>query len=85
MKEIKSVAVAPAPTLASGFPALDAELPGAGWPRGALTELLTTRAGIGELSLLQPALRQCAAQGPVALVAPAVEQTLSPVRMVIAH
>ena len=33
-------AVAPAPTLASGFPVLDAELPGGGWPLGALIELL---------------------------------------------
>jgi hypothetical protein len=38
-------AVAPAPTLASGFPALDAELPGGGWPRGALTELLPEARG----------------------------------------
>ena len=49
-------AVAPAPTLASGFPALDAELPGGGWPRGALTELLAEGEGIGEVGLLLPAL-----------------------------
>ena len=52
-------AVAPAPTLASGFPRLDAELPGGGWPRGALTELLAEHEGIGELGLLLPALAAC--------------------------
>lgn len=45
-------AAAPLPTVASGFAALDAELPGGGWPRGALTELLVDGTGIGELSLL---------------------------------
>jgi hypothetical protein len=64
-------AVAPAPTLASGFPALDAELPGGGWPRGALTELLPGREGLGELGLLLPALaRLSQAGGSVLLVAP---------------
>jgi hypothetical protein len=43
--------------LPSGFAALDAELPGGGWPRGALTELLVDGAGLGEISLLLPALR----------------------------
>ena len=42
--------------LPTGFAALDAELPGAGWPRQALTELLTDEAGIGELELILPAL-----------------------------
>ncbi len=46
------------PTLASGFAALDRELPGGGWPQGQLIELLTDDAGIGELSLLAPALAQ---------------------------
>lgn len=38
----------------SGFAALDACLPGNGWPEGALTELFTPVAGVGELSLLMP-------------------------------
>jgi protein ImuA len=64
-------AVAPAPTLASGFPALDAELPGGGWPRGALTELLAEHEGIGELGLLLPALAALTAAGQaVVLIAP---------------
>jgi hypothetical protein len=40
----------------TGFAALDCELPGGGWPCGALTELLVRRAGIGELQLVLPAL-----------------------------
>lgn len=64
-------AVAPAPTLASGFPALDAELPGGGWPRGDLTELLAEHEGIGELGLLLPVLAALTTAGQtVVLVAP---------------
>lgn len=64
-------AVAPAPTFASGFSALDVELPGGGWPRGALTELLVEGAGSGELGLLLPALAALTAAGQaVVLVAP---------------
>lgn len=48
------------PVLASGFAELDRELPGGGWPQGQLIELLTDDAGIGELSLLAPALAQLA-------------------------
>lgn len=40
----------------SGFAALDAELPGGGWPTRALTELLLPHPGVGELRLLAPAL-----------------------------
>ena len=40
----------------SGFAALDALLPGGGWPHGALTELLLPQPGIGELRLLAPVL-----------------------------
>jgi cell division inhibitor SulA/protein ImuA len=47
------VAVESIPT---GFAELDAQLPGGGWPRAALTELLTSRRSIGELRLLVPAL-----------------------------
>jgi protein ImuA len=45
------------PTLASGFTALDAELPGRGWPLQAVTELLTPQPGVLEWRLLAPALR----------------------------
>lgn len=57
--------------VSSGFPALDRALPEAGWPMGALVELLVDRTGAGELSLLLPALRTACAEGRrVALVAP---------------
>jgi len=42
--------------LPSGYGALDRELPGGGWPRRALSELLLPHAGVGELRLLAPAL-----------------------------
>ncbi|MBL8359512.1 MAG: translesion DNA synthesis-associated protein ImuA [Rubrivivax sp.] len=41
---------------ATGFDALDVELPGGGWPKRALTELLLAHVGIGELRLLAPVL-----------------------------
>ena len=43
-------------TLPSGFAALDEALPGGGWPRAGLIEILIGRFGSGELSLLLPAL-----------------------------
>jgi len=49
-----------ATTVASGFAALDAELPGGGWPQGQLVELLLDAPGVGELSLLAPALAHVA-------------------------
>ena len=42
--------------LPSGFAALDEALPGGGWPRSGLIEILIPRFGSGELSLLLPAL-----------------------------
>ena len=52
------LASATIPALASGFARLDAELPGGGWPRGALTEILADGAGLGECSLLLPVLER---------------------------
>ena len=40
--------------LPTGFAALDAELPGGGWPRQGLAELLCDQPGIGELALILP-------------------------------
>src|SRR6476659_929044 len=42
--------------VATGFARLDAELPGGGWPRRALAELVLPHAGVGEIRLLAPAL-----------------------------
>lgn len=47
----------------SGHAALDTELPGGGWPQGALSELLLAQSGVGELRLLAPVLRAVAATG----------------------
>lgn len=54
----------------SGFAALDRELPGGGWPSGALIELLLERPGAGELSLLLPLLGRTPAERWIAWVAP---------------
>jgi cell division inhibitor SulA/protein ImuA len=43
-------------TLPTGFAALDRYLPGGGWPLGPLIEVFVERYGVGELSLLMPAL-----------------------------
>jgi hypothetical protein len=43
-------------TLPTGFAALDAGLPGGGWPQSGLIEILPSCFGVGELSLLLPAL-----------------------------
>lgn len=47
----------------TGFDTLDQELPGQGWPRGQLVELLVENPGIGELGLLLPALAGAARAG----------------------
>jgi hypothetical protein len=43
-------------TLPTGFSALDAGLPGGGWPRHGLIEILTPQPGVGELYLLLPVI-----------------------------
>jgi protein ImuA len=59
------------PGLSTGHAALDALLPGGGWPRGALTELIVREEGIGEFSLLLPALAALSREARwIALVAP---------------
>jgi hypothetical protein len=55
------------PSLPTGFRALDAELPGGGWPAASVTEILPRHEGIGELRLLNPALSALSA-GKRALV-----------------
>lgn len=59
------------PVVPSGFASLDAELPGGGWPSGALTEILAAREGMGELQLVLPALARLTAEGKrIAWLAP---------------
>ncbi|WP_415845103.1 translesion DNA synthesis-associated protein ImuA [Stutzerimonas zhaodongensis] len=58
-------------TQPTGLAALDAALPGGGWPESALSEILFESAGVGELSLLWPTLARLTAAGErVVLVAP---------------
>jgi hypothetical protein len=47
----------------SGYPGLDAQLPGGGWPCGTLVEILHDGMGLGEVSLLAGALRAVAGEG----------------------
>ncbi|MFU8817338.1 MAG: translesion DNA synthesis-associated protein ImuA [Pseudomonadales bacterium] len=47
----------PADTISSGFSGLDEHLPGGGWPRSGLAELLLATSGVGELRLLIPLMR----------------------------
>ena len=58
-------------THSTGFRLLDAALPGGGWPVGALTEIMTSCAGVGELSLAMPLLQSLCGDGrPVAFIRP---------------
>jgi cell division inhibitor SulA/protein ImuA len=55
----------------SGWTELDAVLPGGGWQSGTIVELMPAAVGIGELSLLLPALaRITKAERHVTLIAP---------------
>jgi cell division inhibitor SulA len=50
-------------TLSTGHSRLDRQLPGNGWPQGAMTELITRKPGMGEFRLLFPALADTGRQG----------------------
>jgi len=52
----RGTSVARTEVLSSGFAALDERLPGGGWPRSGLIEILTPRFGVGELTLFLPLL-----------------------------
>lgn len=57
--------------LPSGFSALDAELPGGGWPCGALTEVLSAQPAVLEWRLVGPSLAAAvSASRPVVLIGP---------------
>lgn len=53
----------------TGYPALESELPGGGWPVSSMVELLLQQPGIGEMRLLQPALSAVASR-PIAMIKP---------------
>lgn len=59
------------PTLSTGFPSLDEQLVGGGWPCNGLTEILATQFSMLEWRLLAPALRQvCDAGRDIVIVGP---------------
>lgn len=58
-------------TLGSGFAILDRELPGAGWPLAAITEIISPQSGSGVFSLLRCVIAAEAAAGrQILLIAP---------------
>ena len=58
-------------SVSTGFTTLDTALPSKGWANGCLTELLVGHHGIGEFSLLLPAIKQLTHQAQwVALIKP---------------
>jgi hypothetical protein len=61
--------LAPSDAIATGWQALDAVLPGGGWPPAALSEILLPADGVGELRLVWPALARMG-DGVIAVVAP---------------
>ncbi|PJI97777.1 protein ImuA [Acidovorax sp. 69] len=63
------------PAQPTGYALLDTQLPGGGWPVGALSEVLQPSAGLHEWQLVLPALAQATAQraGTVVAVAPPCE------------
>lgn len=65
----------PQATQPTGHALLDAQLPGGGWPVGALCEVLQPLAGLHEWQLVLPALAQATARraGAVVAVAPPCE------------
>jgi protein ImuA len=80
--------------LGTGFAALDAELPGGGWPKRVLTELLLPHPGVGEMRLLVPALARIAGAGgsvmlfdpPATPCAPALAALgVAAARLVVVH
>jgi len=71
-----------AATVPSGFAALDAVLPGGGWPCHALTDILSPQSGMLEWRLLAPLLRQVVAAGrSVVVVGPPKQPHLPGLRL----
>jgi len=58
--KLKDASAAPArPVWSTGSSALDARLPGGGWPTASLIEVLLDDTGLGEVQLFLPALVEC--------------------------
>jgi protein ImuA len=52
-------------TASTGFRSLDAVLPGGGWPKQSLCELLLAHPGVGEVRLLAPVLSSAQGRPPI--------------------
>jgi protein ImuA len=61
-------------SVATGFAALDGELPGGGWPIGCATELLQPQYSLAEMQLLLPAVSRLCSAGRQVLVIGAPHQ-----------
>ena len=60
-----------APAVSTGYAELDVQLPGSGWPAGAITEIYAERTGVGEVQLTMPAAARLTQAGRwVTLIAP---------------
>lgn len=59
---LDAAGAAATPVLPTGYPELDACLPGGGWPGAAVNEILVAAFGAAELQLVAPALRQLCEQ-----------------------
>jgi hypothetical protein len=58
--KLKDASAAPTrPVWSTGNSALDARLPGGGWPTASLIEVLLDHVGLGEVQLFLPALVEC--------------------------
>ena len=63
--KLKDASAAPTrPVWSTGNSALDARLPGGGWPTASLIEVLLDHTGLGEVQLFLPALVECQRIGP---------------------
>ncbi|WP_226816543.1 translesion DNA synthesis-associated protein ImuA [Advenella sp. FME57] len=63
----------------TGYPEISAQLPGGGWPLGNLIEVMTPRAGVGEIQLFKPVFcGHKASQLPHASTAAGLDSTSSP-------
>src|SRR3984885_10472178 len=69
--KLKDASAAPArPVWSTGKSALDARLPGGGWPTASLVEVLLDDTGLGEIQLFLPALVECQRGCPSGIESP---------------
>ena len=65
------------PVVSSGHAALDNQLPGGGWPKGAMTELLCSQNGGGEMRLVAPVFRTAGKRRVVLIQPPCTPNALA--------